>query len=331
MTVMVVGLGSMGKRRIRIIKKLFPQYSIIGIDGREDRREEGKQLFKISCYTDIATGIEKQQPDCVFVCTSPASHSGIIRKCLLAGLHVFSEINLIADGYEDNIRIAEENGKTLFLSSTPMYKAEMQYISHEIKKKTPFFYIYHVGQYLPDWHPWETIGDFFVADKRTNGCREIMAIELPWMIEAFGEVENIHVTAENLTRLEISYKDSYQMQILHKNGNRGLVAFDVASRLPVRHLEIYNEDVYVEWFGKPDDFKIRNVITGEEDFPCSLSNYEQREGYSEMINETPYEEEVLNFFACIEGKENSKYSFRADADILKLVDLIEERAEKTKR
>ena len=327
MTVMVIGLGSMGKRRIRIIKKLFPQYDIIGVDGREDRREECCRLYNISCYKDIETAINIQPLDCAFVCTSPLSHATIIKSCLQAKLHVFSEINLVADGYEDNILLAQRNQKTLFLSSTPMYKSEMQYISQAVAHKEPFYYIYHVGQYLPDWHPWENINDFFVSDKRTNGCRELMAIELPWMLHTFGEVENFHVIADNLTKLEIAYKDSYQMQFLHKNGNRGLVAFDVTSRTPVRHLELYNEELHIEWFGKPDDLCVRNIIAGEDKFPCRRTEYEQREGYSAMINETPYEQEVANFFACIESREDAKHSFEADAKILNLIDRIEEIAE----
>ena len=35
-----------------------------------------------------------------------------------------------------------------------------------------------LGQYLPDWHPWESYKSFFVSNKKTNGCRELFAIEL---------------------------------------------------------------------------------------------------------------------------------------------------------
>ena len=38
MKIVVIGLGSMGKRRIRLIKEMYPDYTVVGIDGREDRR-----------------------------------------------------------------------------------------------------------------------------------------------------------------------------------------------------------------------------------------------------------------------------------------------------
>ena len=43
MNIVVIGLGSMGKRRIRLIKELYPEYSIVGIDGRKDRRDNAAE------------------------------------------------------------------------------------------------------------------------------------------------------------------------------------------------------------------------------------------------------------------------------------------------
>ena len=43
MNILVVGLGSMGKRRIRLLKRFNEVSSIIGVDGREDRRKEANE------------------------------------------------------------------------------------------------------------------------------------------------------------------------------------------------------------------------------------------------------------------------------------------------
>ncbi len=42
-----------------------------------------------------------------------------------------------------------------------------------------------------------------------NGCREIFAIELPWIVKAFGEIEDIHVVSGRLTNLDINFQDAY--------------------------------------------------------------------------------------------------------------------------
>lgn len=53
MKILVIGLGSMGKRRIRLIRDMYPETVICGVDGREDRRDEAKELFQITCFTSI--------------------------------------------------------------------------------------------------------------------------------------------------------------------------------------------------------------------------------------------------------------------------------------
>lgn len=79
-----------------------------------------------------------------------------------------------------------------------MYDAQIVAIEDKIKETNDSLtYIYHVGQYLPDWHPWESYKDFFIGKKETNGCREIYAIQLPWILDAFGLVKNVTCLSKN--------------------------------------------------------------------------------------------------------------------------------------
>ena len=191
MNIAVIGLGSMGKRRIRLIRGMYPDYPIVGIDERPDRRTEVEEQFKIDTFD--STGKIDRKIDCAFVCTSPLSHALVIKECLGRKWHVFTELNLIDAGYIENMRMAKDNGCVLFLSSTFFYREEIKYIRKKVTEDKNWNYIYHIGQYLPDWHPWENYKDFFIGEKRTNGCREIMAIELPWLIATFGSIVNFNV------------------------------------------------------------------------------------------------------------------------------------------
>lgn len=211
MKICVIGLGSMGKRRIKILQSLDTKCTLTGIDSDSERARDVIECYGIKCCSSL-TDVKEVQ-DCAFVCTSPESHGALIYECLKKGMHVFSEINLIDQFYDENIRLAKEKGKILFLSSTPLYRAEMQIINERIKKDGGVFaYQYHVGQYLPDWHPWDKLNDFFASRKETNGCREILAIELPWIRQAFGEIENVNVIKRKLTKLELEFPDTYSIQ-----------------------------------------------------------------------------------------------------------------------
>ncbi len=324
MKVLVVGLGSMGKRRIRLLKRMVQIDYIVGIDGREDRRNE--VFTSLGCEVcECITDAMLKHPDitCAFICTSPLSHSALIREALVAKLNVFTEINLVSDGYEENIKLARKQGKVLFLSSTFYYREEIRYIREQVSKKNKINYIYHIGQYLPDWHPWENYKDFFVGDTRTNGCREIMAIELPWIIGTFGMIKNCHVISDNISDLKIQYKDNYLIQFEHENGNKGIFVVDVVSPKAVRNLEVYGENIYYSWNGSPATLEQFNPSTRCIEKVALLENEEHIEGYSSFIVENAYQNEIKEFLDVVEGKVIPQYGFEEDLKVLQLIDRIE--------
>lgn len=320
MNIAVIGLGSMGKRRIRLIRELYPEYNIVGIDGRPDRCEETSNKYNIDCYAEL-DGLQKRV-DCVFVCTSPLSHSTIIREALKLGYNVFTEINLVDDGYEENIKLAKNNSLVLFLSSTFLYRDEIRCIQKKVLKTKKWNYIYHIGQYLPNWHPWESYKDFFLGDKRTNGCREILAIELPWIIETFGEASSVKASSSKMTGLEIDYDDNYMIQITHKNGNKGSLIVDVVSPVAVRKFETYTENEYLSWGGTPDslyEFNKKNNILKLVDLKEEV---EHIEGYSDFVVENAYKNEIKEFFNVVLNNKVPLYSFEKDMTTLKIIDTI---------
>jgi predicted dehydrogenase len=53
MKIIVIGLGSMGKRRIRLISE-HKDVELFGIDSQEARCAEVKEKFGITCYTTFS-------------------------------------------------------------------------------------------------------------------------------------------------------------------------------------------------------------------------------------------------------------------------------------
>ena len=322
MKIVVIGLGSMGKRRVRLIKEMYPDYEIIGVDGREERRVEAKSMFEMKCYSTIED--IQEQIECAFVCTSPLSHSSIINFCIKKGWHVFTELNLVSEHYEENIKLAKEKQKVLFLSSTFLYREETKYISSRISQEKKWNYVYHIGQYLPDWHPWEHYNEFFIGDKRTNGCREIMAIELPWLTNAFGSIESIQVMSDKMTELNIGFNDNYMVLIKHADGNKGILIVDVVSPVAVRKMEAYSENAYIAWNGTPDSIVEYNSFNKRIENVVLQEAVEHKEGYSAFIVENAYKNEIKAFFDVVNGHNKPIYGFEEDKIILNIIDSMDE-------
>lgn len=164
MSILIIGLGSMGRRRIRCLQAL-DYNDIIGFDLREDRRAEAKEKYGIKTIDTMVTDDVSN----AFICTPPNLHkhySKILGK----------KPHFIEAGTE-----VLEFGTP---SATMLFNPIVQRIKHELPQIGSFVNLtYHCGQYLPDWHPYEKVSDFYVAQ---TGALEMVIFELMWMTHLFG-------------------------------------------------------------------------------------------------------------------------------------------------
>ena len=94
MKLLVIGLGSMGKRRIRLLKEYDSSIEIIGIDKQAVRRDEVEKLYKIKTYDNIDE-INFSKLNGVLLCSSPLTHTKLILELNLKGIYnIFTELNL---------------------------------------------------------------------------------------------------------------------------------------------------------------------------------------------------------------------------------------------
>ena len=322
MKALIVGLGSMGKRRIRLLKGIDPSIEIIGVDTWDERRSQVEEMGH-KTFTSIADAAA-EKPDVAFVCTAPLSHYAILKELLTYKINSFTELNLVKDGYEELMELAKANDTVLFLSSTMLYRGEINFILDEVKKyDKPVSYIYHIGQYLPDWHPWESYKNFFVGNKRTNGCREIFGIEMPWLIEAFGKVTDVYSVSNKVTDLDIDFDDRYFVTLTHESGARGVLSVDVVCPKAVRNLEVYGEGLHLFWEGNPKALWKFNNETKEKEFINTYVTFEHDSRYSDNIVENAYVDEMQNFLNVVKGTEQPKYSFEKDLYTISVMNKIE--------
>lgn len=320
MKAIIIGLGSMGKRRARLLKSILDEVEIIGIDFNEQRALEFNELGYKTCLS--INEIAYENIDIAFVCTSPISHDQILKQLITYGIDTFTEINLVDNGYSEFVN---EKDVKLFLSSTMLYRKEIEYIISKVSSiNKPLSYTYHVGQYLPNWHPWENYKDFFVGNKETNGCRELFGIELPWVIEAFGEIDNLQSTYKKVTELEIDFPDRYFVTLTHKNGTQGVIIVDVVCPKTVRNLKIFAENLQITWGGTPETLFEFDVHSKEDKNINVYNTYEQDKNYSENIVETAYVDEIIDFLNFVQNKSLPKYSFEKDLYTIEIMNKIEE-------
>ena len=321
MKFLVIGLGSMGKRRIRCLQALG--YSeIVGLDLRADRRLESSEKYKIKTISDLKE-ITISEFDAFIVSTPPDKHTFYAKIAIDHGKPAFIEASVLL---EEVVELKNYNKNNIFLapSCTLRFHQTIKDITKIIKdaaygKVTNFSY--HSGQYLPDWHPWENINDFYVSNRSTGGAREIVPFELTWIVDSLGFPKNAKGYFRKTIELKAGIEDTYCFSLEYEDAI-GSITVDVAARYATRNLIINLESAQIKWSWDESCFKVfesknnRWVIYQQGDSSAA-------EGYNKNIGEKMYIDEIESFIKGISDKDLYPNTIEDDIRILEILDKIE--------
>ena len=155
---------------------------ITGADLREDRRKEVERLHSIRTLSQVdATSLASV--DAIIISTPPNHHAEYLRAAVEAGKHVFVEASVVAAGLPELDALARKKGVIVAPSCTLRFHPAVKQVASLVASGSlgrVANFSYHSGQYLPDWHPWEKVADFYVSNPETGGAREIVPFELTW-------------------------------------------------------------------------------------------------------------------------------------------------------
>lgn len=320
MKFLVVGLGSMGKRRIRNLKQLS-QSDIIGFDTKEERCKESREKYSISTFTDILSAL-KEKPNVMIISTPPDLHMKYAKIAIENKLHFFTEASVVQDEMDEIIQSLKLSDIIGLPSCTMRYHPIILQINELINSNKigkPLTFLYHSGQYLPDWHPWEDYRTFYVSKRETGACREIVPFELIWIISTFGGIESLIATKTKISKLDIDIDDIYNVLLDFKNGMQGNLTVDVIARFPFRQLKILGEDgvITADW-----SERIIKYYTTEQGWnTIQINDGKIEQNY--IHGDGPYVEEMRNFIKTIKKEILQPYTFEEDLKILKLLESIE--------
>ena len=151
-----------------------------------------------------------------------------------------------------------------------------------------------------------------------------MAIDLPWVMTAFGPIKNVYAVKSKNTELNITYNDNYLITLEHECGHKGVFAVDVVSRKSGRNIEIFGEQLHLSWNGTADTLMVFNIEENKEEVVAFDDASEHVEGYAAFVTENPYREELNSFLKQIADRNYiPAWDFDKDKTILDIIDQIE--------
>jgi len=324
MKLLVIGLGSMGKRRIRNLQYLKAG-EIIGFDLQEGRCKEVEEKYGVKTFKKFDAAMS-ECPDAFIISTPPDKHNTYIMLALENNKPAFVEASVILEGLGKLNTLAKKQNVFIAPSCTMKFHPAIRDIKNIVNggkygKVTNFSY--HSGQYLPDWHPWESVKDFYVSRKETAGCREIVPFELTWIVDLLGFPKNVAGFHGKTMDVGAEIDDTYVIS-LDFGGTYGSIIVDVASRYAIRNLILNMEQGQILWSWDENMIKVYEAIHQRWVYYHSPEG-QAAEGYNRNIAEDMYIEEIKSFIKAIAGAGDFPNSLDEDIEILELLQKVESR------
>lgn len=322
MKVLIVGLGSMGRRRVRNLTHLGG-CEIAAFEPVQERREQVAQEHEIATFAAFEDGLG-WGPDALIISTPPDHHHPYAMAAAKAGLHFFTEASVIPGETPELIEAVASQPIVAAPSCTLRFHPGVQTMRRLLEAGAigrPLAVTHHVGQHLADWHPWEDYRGFYVARRETGAAREIVPFELNWMTYLFGPVQRIIGYRTKLSELDADIDDLYAAMPRFASGVEGSLVVEVISRPAIRFARVIAEQGTLEW-----DFGARCVRSwsGQDGWREHPDPPPVQGPGGEWVAENMYIAEMAAFLRAIrEGPEAYPFTLAEDHEILQALEAIE--------
>ena len=312
----IIGLGSIGKRHLRLVRELKPDLNIIAVrTGIGKKVEEEKLVNSIVYFLEdaIKRGIEAA------IIASPAVyHIQQAIELMKSGIHILVEKPLSHSS--DNINKllnTQKKSKSVGLVGYCLRYNLGALKFNNMLKNNEIGKILHVqvncSSYLPDWRKGQDYRQS-VSSKAELGGGVLLELshEIDYVRWFFGDMKSVFAKIQNSGTLDIDVEDSVDMIFESEQGYPVSVHLDFNSRNTRRECMARCSNGDLIW-DAIDDKLIWKPSDGVEE----VETYQNDSNYV-------YKEQLKHFFNCIESDKKPSVSIYDGVVVLGMIDSIKE-------
>jgi len=318
--VLVVGLGSIGKRHVRIIGELYDEVKIIVLRHSQCEQTDVDEYSLYDCVTTIDEALELK-PDAAIISNPATKHLDVAIILAEAGVHLLIEKPIAATSYgvqslidlccrRDIALLAAYNLR--FLPSLINFRQNIQ----QSRIGKVFSVHAEVGQYLPSWRPDSDYRKTVSAQKNLGGGVLLeLSHEIDYLSWVFGSIGWVKSHVSKLSNLDIDVEDSVNMIFGVQESDVVIsLNMDFIRHDSVRKCTVIGEKGSLCWDAISGDVSL--FLEGEKEWSTIFSNQVERD-YT-------YTEEIKHFFSVIKDNESPLVSGDDGLKVIQVIEAIHE-------
>lgn len=312
--VLVVSLGSIGRRHLRNLRSLLPEaeLAVLRRPGSPATAEGATHVFQ-----DLLSALAFR-PDAAIVASPATEHLAVARALVGQAIPVLVEKPFAdrIDGLAGLVSEAEAKSVPLFVAYNLRFHPMMQRVRALLTDNAVGRVLTaraEVGQYLPDWRPGQPYREGVSARRELGGGALLeLSHELDYVYWLFGRPQRLYAAGGQIGDLGIEVEDAVALTLCYGDGAPIVnVNLDFLQRAVTRQLRIVGTEGTLSG----------NLMTGELDLYRAADGNWTRETCRLADANQPYLDEVAAFFSAIAGgKAPLLASARQGTDVICLVE-----------
>jgi predicted dehydrogenase len=249
-TILIAGLGSVGRRHLHNLQALGHQDVILYRTKRSTLPEN--DLADLLTENDLGVALAKR-PQAAIIANPTALHIPVAIAAAQAGCHLFIEkpVSDSINGLDRLAAIVQEQRLRVLVGFQFRFHPGLQTIKKFIDNGVIGDIVCahsHWGEYLPAWHPWEDYHQSYSARADLGGGVILTMCHpfdyLRWLL---GEVRTVSAVAGRLSGLKLDVEDTADITLQFESGVIGSVHLDYVQRPPSHWLRITGLAGTIEW------------------------------------------------------------------------------------
>ena len=294
--IIIVGLGSIGKRHLRLVRELMPKADI-----RVLRRKASKEIPEYSngSFSNIEDAITFA-PNIAVIASPAPFHVATAQSLAEAGIHLLIEKPLSTSlvGLMQLLEICQKRGVVLLTGYNLRFLPSLQRFRDLLGESVignVMSVRCEIGQYLPSWRPDSDYRQGVSARSELGGGVLLeLSHELDYLRWIFGEVEWVKASLSRQSSLEINVEDTAHLtlgfvKVLDKQQLIGTVNLDFIRHDTTRLCTAIGEKGSLRW----------NGLTGEVSlYEAGAKDWRELYRLAHQGDDS-YKAEWKNFIECV--------------------------------
>ncbi len=238
MRILLIGLGSVGKRHLRNILSLgYTDVSVISRSGKLP-----VEFLSLKVYSIVEDALQNNSYDTVFICTPSSQHITDLLQLLndkVQNIYIEKPVSHNYKNINDVLGKTGDYTNKIIVGFDLHFHPAVQKAKELIDEKKIGEIISvnaFVGQHLSQWRPYEDYKKGMSAKKETGGGVLLDLIhEFDYLYWLLGDVETVACNKINSGTLEIKTEEAADVLLKFSNGAIGSVHLDYLQPLLIRN------------------------------------------------------------------------------------------------